>query len=106
MELKEIEKEEIKEDNKKEIKEEKKYKLTKEECGCTVDDFVNSLRFLPKEALLSMIEEGKIEAVCENCGAEYKIDGEELNRVKTIAENSTSISGCNASCCDGCSGCN
>lgn len=93
----------------KEIKEEKeevkKYKLTKEECGCTVDDFVNSLRFLPKEALLSMIEEGKIEAVCENCGTEYKVDGEELNRVKTIAENSTSISGCDVSCCDGCSGC-
>ena len=52
-----------------------------------------------------MIEEGKIEAVCENCGTEYKIEGEELNKVKIIAENSTSISGCDASCCDGCFGC-
>ena len=99
-----IEKEmkEEKRENKEEIK---KYKLTKEECGCTIEDFINSLKFLPKPALLSMIEEGKIEAVCENCGTEYKIEGEELNKVKIIAENSTSISGCDASCCDGCFGC-
>lgn len=88
-----------------EEKQEKKYKLTKEECGCTMDDFINSLRFLPKEALLKMIEEGKIEAICENCGTEYKIEGRDLERVRKMAENSTSISGCDISCCDGCSGC-
>lgn len=96
---------------KKELKEEsketkKEYKLTKEQCGCTMADFMNSLKFLPKEALLKMIEEAKIEAVCENCGTEYNIEGEDLEKVKEIAENSTSISGCDLSCCDGCTGCN
>ena len=32
-----------------EEKEEKEYKLTQEECGCTMNDFINSLRFLPKK---------------------------------------------------------
>lgn len=84
---------------------EKEYKLTHEECGCTKSDFVNSLRFLPSEALLSMVEDGSIEAVCENCGTEYVIEGEELEDIKKMAERSTSISGCDVSCCDGCSGC-
>lgn len=88
-----------------EEKEEKEYKLTQEECGCTMNDFINSLRFLPKEVLLTMVEEGKIEAVCENCGTEYKIEGEDLDKVREMAESSTSISGCDAICCDGCSGC-
>lgn len=99
----------IKEDNKineTENKEKVEYKLTNEECGCTMADFINSLRFIPKDALLAMVEEGKIEAVCENCGTEYKIQGEDLEKVKEMAENSTSISGCDVSCCDGCSGCN
>lgn len=103
-------KKEDKKENKelKELKEKKEkieYKLTHEECGCTLDDFMNSLRFLPKNVLLSMIEEGSIEATCENCGTEYKIEGKDLDKVKEIAENSTTISGCNLTCCDGCPGC-
>lgn len=81
------------------------YKLTHEECGCKMEDFVNSLRFLPKNVLISMIEEGSIEAVCENCGTEYKIEGEDLEKIKKMTESSTSISGCDLSCCEGCSGC-
>ena len=52
-----------------------------------------------------MIEEGSIEAVCENCGTEYKIEGEDLEKIKKMTESSTSISGCDLSCCEGCSGC-
>lgn len=85
--------------------EKQEYKLTHEECGCTLDDFINSLRFLPKNVLMTMIAEGKIEAICENCGTEYKIEGEDLEKVKKMAENSTTISGCDMSCCDGCFGC-
>ena len=85
--------------------EEKKYKLTHEECGCKIEDFKNSLRFLPSEVLFSMVEEGVIEATCDNCGTEYKIEGEDLKEIKQIAERSASISGCDLSCCDGCSGC-
>ncbi len=91
--------------SKENLNEDKKYKMTKEECGCTIDDFINSLKFLPKPVLMQMVSEGKIEATCDNCGTEYKIEGEELERVKEIAENSTNISGCDISCCDGCTGC-
>lgn len=59
----------------------KKYKLTHEECGCTKKDFIESLVYLPSESIKQIFEEGYVEATCENCGAEYKVDIKEIEEV-------------------------
>ena len=53
--------------------------------------FHQFIEIFTKKVLLTMVEEGKIEAVCENCGTEYKIEGEDLDKVRKMAESSTSI---------------
>lgn len=85
--------------------EKKTYKMTHEECGCKKEDFVASLKFLPKEVLLDMVKDEKIEAVCEKCGQEYKLQGEELKQVEAIANNKQTITGCDLSSCANCQGC-
>lgn len=59
----------------------KKYKLTHEECGCTKKEFIESLVYLPSESIRQIFEEGYVEATCENCGAEYKVDIKEIEEV-------------------------
>lgn len=58
-----------------------KYKMTHEECGCTKKEFIESLVFLPSESVRQIFEEGFVEATCENCGTEYKVDIKEIEEV-------------------------
>ena len=46
------------------------YKLTHEECGCTKEQFIKSLVYLPSESIREIFEDGYVEATCETCGTE------------------------------------
>lgn len=57
------------------------YKLTHEECGCTKEQFIKSLVYLPSESIREIFEDGYVEATCETCGTEYKVDIKEIEEV-------------------------
>lgn len=59
----------------------KKYKMTHEECGCTKQEFIESLVYLPSESIKEIFEKGYVEATCENCGTEYNVDIKEIEKV-------------------------
>ena len=82
-------------------KEEKKhFHQTHEECGCKREDFIDSLNYIPREDLQKLLLQGYVEAECENCGTEYRIQTEELEKiVKEITEMNIS---CDTSLCSTC----
>lgn len=80
---------------------ENKYKMTHEECKCTKQDFIDSLMYLPSYEIEKMLEVGYVEAVCENCGTEYKVLMDELQKAL-----SSKITNCASSCSDCSMGCN
>lgn len=55
--------------------------LTHEECGCTIDDFIGSLKYLPEYQIGKMVEKGSVKAECEECKTEYTIGKEELEKI-------------------------
>ena len=85
--------------NKKDEKK-KDFPKTHEECGCKREDFIDSLNYIPREDLQKLLLQGYVEAECENCGTEYRIEKEELEKiVKEITEMNIS---CDTSLCNTC----
>ena len=69
-------------------KEDKSSHKTHEECGCKRED------------LQKLLLQGYVEAECENCGTEYRIEKEELEKiVREITEMNIS---CDTSLCSTC----
>lgn len=64
-----------------EEKEEKTYPMTHEKCGCKREDFIDSLNYLPRKELQILLNQGYVEAVCESCGTEYRVEKEELEKI-------------------------
>lgn len=84
-------------------KEKQEYPLTHEECGCTLEDLYQGLEYLPAEELLQILEEGKLEASCGNCGQNYVLKGQDLDKIKQIIKRKDmqtigSCAGCSLSC--------
>ena len=78
----------------------KKFPKTHKECGCKREDFIESLNYIPREDLKVLLNQGFVEAECENCGTEYRIEKEELEKiVKEITEMNIS---CDTSLCSTC----
>lgn len=69
-----------KKENNEKIKE-NKYPKTHEQCGCTKEDFVGSLKYLSREELQNLKMQGYVEAICDECGTEYRVENEELDEV-------------------------
>ena len=84
-------------------KEEKKhFHQTHEECGCKREDFIDSLNYIPREDLQKLLLQGYVEAECENCGTEYRIEKEELEKITemNISCDTSLCSTCDIGCFD------
>ena len=82
-------------------KEEKKhFHQTHEECGCKREDFIESLNYIPREDLQKLLFQGYVEAECENCGTEYRIEKEELEKI--VQEITNMDISCDTSLCNTC----
>ena len=58
------------------------------------------VKYIPREDLQKLLLQGYVEAECENCGTEYRIEKEELEKiVKEITEMNIS---CDTSLCSTC----
>ncbi len=78
----------------------KKFPQTHEECGCKREDFIESLNYIPREDLKVLLNQGFVEAECENCGTEYRIEKEELEKI--VQEITNMDISCDTSLCNTC----
>lgn len=65
----------------KDVEQKKEYKMTHSECGCKREDFIDSLFYLPDEYINELLRKGIVEAECENCGKQYVVEKEELEKI-------------------------
>ena len=66
----------------------KKFPQTHKECGCKRED------------LKVLLNQGFVEAECENCGTEYRIEKEELEKI--VQEITNMDISCDTSLCNTC----
>ena len=78
----------------------KKFPQTHKECGCKREDFIESLNYIPREDLQKLLLQGYVEAECENCGTEYRIEKEELEKI--VQEITNMDISCDTSLCNTC----
>lgn len=84
-------------------KKEKKY-ISHERCGCTRQDFLDSIKYIEREGREILLKQGYIEADCESCGTEYRLEGEEFQTImKEVMESEdmcgpTGCSTCSIGC--------